>query len=86
LSAQNLRPDDLDRLGQALITLTKELWVTKDRLRILEAALADSGVITHGTVDSFQPDNALLKMLDKDREQLIEQVLAALNDRGQSKN
>ena len=78
MSAENLRPDDLDRLGQALITLTKELWVTKDRLRILEAVLADSGVITPGAVDGFQPDDALLKMLDKDREQLIEQVLGAL--------
>ncbi len=83
MSTQNLRPDDLDRLGQALITLTKELWVTKDRLRILEAALANSGVIAPGAVDGFQPDDELLKLLDKDREQLIEQVLGALEQNEQ---
>jgi len=78
MSANNLRPEDLDRLGQALITLTKELWVIKDRVRILEATLADAGVIAPDTVDTFQPDDALQEILEKDQAQLINQVLGAL--------
>jgi hypothetical protein len=47
----NLKPQDLDRLGQALLTLAKELWIVKDRVRVLEAALADANVIVADTVD-----------------------------------
>jgi hypothetical protein len=78
MSEQNLRAEDLDRLGQALITLTKELWVVKDRVRILEATLADTGVIVPDAVDRFQPDTTLSESLSADRAQLIEQVLGAL--------
>jgi hypothetical protein len=78
MSSNNLRPEDIDRLGQALITLTKELWVIKDRVRVLETVLADAGVVTPDAVDTFQPDEALQEVLDKDRAQLIEQVLGAL--------
>jgi hypothetical protein len=78
MSSNNLRPEDIDRLGQALITLTKELWVINDRVRVLETVLADAGVVTPDAVDTFQPDEALQEILDKDRAQLIEQVLGAL--------
>jgi hypothetical protein len=78
MSTNNLRPEDLDRLGQALITLSKELWVAKDRVRLLEAALVDAGVLLPNAVDQFQPDAALQEELGKERAQLIEQVLGAL--------
>jgi hypothetical protein len=78
MSTNNLRPEDLDRLGQALITLSKELWVAKDRVRLLEAALVDAGVLLPNAVDQFQPDAALQEELGKERALLIEQVLGAL--------
>ena len=78
MSSNNLRPEDIDQLGQALITLTKELWVIKDRVRVLETVLADAGIVTPDAVDTFQPDEALQEILDKDRAQLINQVLGAL--------
>ena len=78
MSSNNLRPEDIDRLGQALITLTKELWVIKDRVRVLETVLADAGIVTPDAINTFQPDAALQEILDKDRAQLINQVLGAL--------
>ena len=78
MSEKNLRVEDIDRLGQALITLTKELWVVKDRQKILEAALADAGVVLPDTVDKYQPDDTLSNQLEAERAQLIEQVLATL--------
>lgn len=78
MSELNLRPEDIDRLGQALITLTKELWVVKDRVRILEAALASAGVITPDAVDGFAPDEQLQTLLNAERGQLIENLLATL--------
>jgi hypothetical protein len=79
MSANNLRPEDIDKLGQALLTLTKELWVVKDRLRVLEAALTEAGAIAPDATETYQPDEALNELLGKERAQLIEQVLGALN-------
>jgi hypothetical protein len=76
----NLRPEDIDKLGQAMLTLTKELWVVKDRLRVLETTLAEAGVIAPDAADTFQPDAALTEQLGKERAQLIEQVLDTLNN------
>jgi hypothetical protein len=78
MSSNNLRAEDLDRLGQALLTLTKELWVTKDRLRVLEAALVETGTLVPEAVDTFQPDEQLATTLETERAQLINQLLETL--------
>jgi hypothetical protein len=74
----NLRREDIDRLGQALLTLTSELWVTRDRVRILEAALVNAGVLTADAVNQLQPDAALQAELDTERARLIDALLATL--------
>ncbi|MDP6437045.1 MAG: hypothetical protein QF790_09720 [Gammaproteobacteria bacterium] len=79
MSELNLRADDLDSLGKALITLAKELWVTKDRQKILEAALAEAGVMAPDAVDRYQPDEDLNSRLESERAEFIEQVLGALS-------
>ena len=76
--AANLRSDDIDRLGKALLSLSRELWVVKDRLFVLEAALADQGIIAAGLLDDFQPDEALQQKLESERAALITSVLDAL--------
>jgi hypothetical protein len=76
----NLRAADLDRLGKALITLAGELWVLKDRQRILETALQEKGVTTSELLDKYQPDTALAEQLAKDRAAFIEKLLNSLQD------
>ena len=78
MSDTNLRAEDLDRLGKALITLAGELWIAKDRQRVLEAALADAGIISAELVDTFQPDEKLSKQLETERAEFIEQLLGTL--------
>jgi hypothetical protein len=78
MAENNLRADDIDRLGQALLTLTSELWVTRDRVRILEAALVNAGVLTADAVNQLQPDAALQAELDAERARLIDALLTAL--------
>jgi len=73
-----LKPGDVDRLGQALIMLTEELWVLRDRQKILEALLEDAGVMDRATIDAFAPDAELGKSLAAERRQLIDRILAAL--------
>lgn len=74
----NLAPEDVDRLGQALITLTKELWVVKDRQRVLEAALAEAGIVTPEALDAWQPDAALDAQLGTERRRLIDAIIEVL--------
>ena len=78
MSSSNLKPEDIDRLGHALLTMTKELWVVKDRVRVLEATLAAAGVIAPDAADTFQPDEVLQATLGKERAELIENILGAL--------
>ena len=73
-----LNPADLDQLGQALITLTKELWVLKDRQLILEAALADAGIVAKEVVDRYQPDEMLKEQLRAERQRLIDTIIDVL--------
>jgi hypothetical protein len=74
-----LNDDDVDRLGQALIMLTKEVWVLRDRQRILEAALEEAGVLDHAVIDAHAPDAKLTESLAQERQQLIDNVLQALD-------
>ena len=50
----------------------------KDRQRVLEAALADAGVLERGTVDSYQPDDALKSELDAERKKLVNDIIDVL--------
>ena len=73
-----LRPDQLDNLGEAVIALTRELWVLSDRVAVLEALLAKKGVVEDGEVDAFQPDDAQQQDLKTRRERLLRTVETAL--------
>ena len=73
-----LHPTDIDHLGQALIALTKELWIVKDRQRVLETALVDAGLLDNDAVDAYQPDTKLAAELKAERQQLIDGVINSL--------
>ena len=73
-----LTNDDIDNLAQALIMLTQELWIVKDRQRVLEAALAEAGVLAPQTVDAHAPDEQLTELLNTERGQLLDNVLGSL--------
>jgi hypothetical protein len=79
MSKPVLQPEDIDRLGDALIALTQEVWVLRDRQQVLETLLAEAGVLSPQAVESFQPDAELSAALDADRQQLINAVLGALS-------
>ena len=75
---QVLQETDIERLGQALINLTKELWIVKDRQRVLEAALADAGLLEKIAIDAYQPDEVLQTELQMERQKLIDGVINVL--------
>ena len=74
-----LQEVDVGRLGQAILTLTKELWVLRDRVTVLEAVLADKGVEVTHDVDHYQPSEEMQKQLDEQSKALVEAVLGAIS-------
>lgn len=67
----------IDDLGEAIIALTREIWVLKDRQAVLEAVLAEEGIAVD-RIDPYQPDAAMTERLHSARQQLIDNVLTAL--------
>jgi hypothetical protein len=78
MSDRVLKVEDVDRVGQALLTLTMEVWVLRDRQRILEAALEKSGVLTAGAIDTYEPSDELKTSLRDERHRLIDSILDTL--------
>jgi len=86
MTDSHFKPADLDRLGQALLTLTKEVWVLRDRQRILEALLEKNGSVDTAALETFEPDTELADTLATERRELIERVLTALGSERAEQN
>jgi hypothetical protein len=63
----------------AFLTMARELWIVKDRQRVLEALLAQHGILAPEAVSGYQPDAALQAALDAECRAWIERLLADLN-------
>lgn len=75
---QIFKPEQIDDVAEAVIALTRELWVTADRVAILEKVLEHRGVPVQAEIDAFQPDEAFQAELDAKRDRLLNAVLVAL--------
>ena len=67
-----------DHLLRALVTVTMELSVTRDRLASLETLLVDEGSISIDTLNSHMPDLATAQAREAERSKLIQDVLGPL--------
>lgn len=73
-----LSPAQVDDLGRALLVLARELWVTKDRQRVLEAVLEERGIAVADAVRDYQPKDALADELAAERQRFTREVMRAL--------
>ncbi len=71
-----LLPAQVDDLGLALLTLARELWVTRDRQIVLEHVLEKHGLIED--ISAYQPDEALAARLAEERRLFLDSLNAAL--------
>ena len=69
---------DVASLGQAVLTLTRELWVITDRMHVMEAVLAKHGLDISDEISQHTPDSVLSEKLQRDGTALIERVLSSL--------
>lgn len=76
---QILHPDQIDDVAKAVLALARELWVTRDRMILMEGVLAECGIDIAAAIDAHVPDAALQARLDVERDRLIGAVVDALN-------
>lgn len=77
-SGAALDPAQLDDVANAVLLLSRELWVVKDRQRVLEHLLEEAGVVVPNAVADLQPEGALAEALGKERERYTKALMAAL--------
>lgn len=73
-----LTEDQIDDIGEALLTLTREVYVLTDRLRVLEQVLDDKGLDVHRTVERYTVGPELQADLDAKRDNLLNAVMKSL--------
>lgn len=73
-----LRPGQMDQLAEALLALTREVWVLTDRLTIVEAVLEARGGLTQDEIETYRPDAAVEARLNTRRQSLIGAIEVAL--------
>ena len=72
----------LDRLLESVMVLSAELWVERDRRRILEQLLAERGIVSPEDIESYTPSAAEDAERDRQRSQLTHRVLGPLAETG----
>jgi hypothetical protein len=68
------------QLLQALAALAEEVWVLRDRQRVLEAVLASHDLDLREEIERFSPDAAMQALLDAERRAFIARVLGAFGE------
>ena len=76
----------IDRLVGMVFSLTAEVHVLRDRMKLLEDALAQRGLVDPAALDAMIPAGALEARIAADRTALVRHVLEALPGRLASKS
>lgn len=75
---KTLSEADVQGLGDAVLSLTQEVWILTDRMAVMEAVLAKRGVDISAEVDAFQPDEQMQAALDARGRKLVANISNAL--------
>lgn len=75
---KTLNETDVQGLGNAVLSLTQEVWILTDRLAVMEAVLAKRGINISAEIDAFQPDEKMKAALDERGKLLVANISNAL--------
>lgn len=70
-----LQSKQLDNLGRALLTLTRELCVVADRQMVMEKVLEAKGLDVSKAIDEYQPDEAMQQQINARISAIIKSVI-----------
>lgn len=77
MSNSYLSPDNVDDLGRMVTALLTELWITRDRVAVLERVLQERGIVLPGEIDDYIPDAAFEAELETLRDRMAGNVIGA---------
>ncbi len=69
----------IDNLMAMIMTLTQEISVLRDRLDTIEKLLVNKKSITLEDIETFEPDDDLIKERKDRRQMLLKRVLLPIN-------
>lgn len=72
----------LDHLLEAVIALGAELWVERDRRRVLESLLEQKGLVTTAEIEGYVPTSDEEQARQAAKQQLVERTLGKLKEMG----
>ena len=75
---ETLSDADIGSVGLVLLSLTKEIWIIRDRLAVMEAVLAEKGIDIREDIEAYQPDREMRDALREQGNQLVSEVLNTL--------
>ncbi|MCJ1961520.1 hypothetical protein [Novosphingobium mangrovi (ex Hu et al. 2023)] len=68
---------DTEDLARMVMSLLSELWITRDRLAVVEELLEDKGVLETGSVESFEWTPEREPKVEALRDRMIASVMGA---------
>src|SRR3546814_13965063 len=77
MSNTYLGPDNIDDLGRMVTALLTELWITRDRVAVLEQLLEDKKIVLPGEVDDYIPSEDFEADLERIRDRMAPNVIGA---------
>jgi len=77
MSNSYLGPNNVDDLGRMVTALLTELWITRDRVAVLERVLQERGIVLPGEINDYIPDAAFEAELETLRDRMAGNVIGA---------
>ncbi len=77
MSESYLTPDNVDDLGRMVTAIICELWITRDRLAVVEEMLVEKGVVASGQIDAFEWPLAKAGQVEQLRDKVIGTIMGA---------
>ena len=71
----------LDRMMNVIMGLAEELYVTRDRLQVMERVLESRGALSREELDRFKPDEKQQADILRDRDAFIQAILSRALDK-----
>lgn len=71
----------LDRMMNVIMGLAEELYVTRDRLQVMERVLENRGALDRDELDRWKPDEDQQADILRDRDDFIQAILSRALDK-----
>ena len=76
-----LGDETLDRMMNVIMGLAEELYVTRDRLQVMERVLESRGALNREELDGWSPDEDQQADILRDRDAFIQAILSRALDK-----